>query len=66
MVWCKVVGEVGVEGCGRLIVNDGFWDFPLIEFFGSIVEVFGASAYALGDRRVCVEVVRFVSPACMT
>jgi hypothetical protein len=32
----------------------------------SFVLVVGASASALGDRRVCVEVVSFVSPACIT
>jgi hypothetical protein len=33
MVWCKDGGEVGVEGCGRLSVHDGFWDSPL---FGGV------------------------------
>ncbi len=32
----------------------------------SFVVVVGASASALGGRRVCVEVVGFVAPACIT
>ena len=57
-----------VEGCGRLSVHDGLlgvvW-FCVCKLGGSLtgemnvswVVVVGESASALGDRRVCVEVV---------
>ncbi len=60
-----------VEGCGRLSVHNGSLDVAwfcvckLGWFVGrgvivSFVVVIGASASALGYRRVCVEVVCFV------
>jgi hypothetical protein len=62
---------VDVEGCGRLSVHDGsldvlwfcvckLWWFVGGEVKVSFVVVVGASASALGYRRVCVEVVCFV------
>ena len=57
-----------VEGCGRVSVHDGLLDvawFCVCKLGGSLAGemnvsfavVVGASANALGDRRVCVEVV---------
>jgi hypothetical protein len=62
---------VDVEGCGRLSVHDGSLDVVWFcvcklgcslagEVNVSYVVVVGASASALGDRRVCVEVVCLV------
>jgi hypothetical protein len=68
MVRCKEGGDVDVEGCGRLTIHAGLlgvaW-FCVCKLGGSLVGemnvswvvVVDASASALGDRRVCVEVV---------
>jgi hypothetical protein len=63
MVLCKHGGEVDVEGCGRLILHDGLlgmaW-FCVSKLSGSLAmecNFCGSSASALGDRRVCMEVV---------
>jgi hypothetical protein len=62
---------VDVAGCGRLSAHDGSIDLAWFlvcklgcslagEVNVSYVVVVGASAGALGDRRVCVEVVCFM------
>ncbi len=71
MVWGRLRGE-----CWRLSVHDGLLDVAcflcaswVVRWRGGInviLVVVGESANALGDRRVCVEVVWFVSPACIT
>jgi hypothetical protein len=74
-VWCKGVREVDVEE--RLRVHDCLLDvawFCMRKLMGSLagemnvsfVMVVGACASALEDKRVCVEVVWVVSPACIT
>jgi hypothetical protein len=58
-------GEVNVVGCGRSIVHDGLLDvvwFCVCKLGGFVdggneCKLVGESACALGDRRVCVEVV---------
>jgi hypothetical protein len=60
-------GEVDAVGCGRLSVHDGLLNVAWLcvcklcdsltgEMNIRFVVVVGASASALGDRRVCVEV----------
>ncbi len=62
-----------VEERGRFSVNDASLDvawFCACKLGGSLAGEmnvsFVASASALGDRRICVEVVLFVSTACIT
>ncbi len=74
--WDFLMGLHGVM-YGRLSVHDASLDvewFCACKLCGSLagemnvsfVEVIGASASALGDRWICVEVVLFVSSACIT
>jgi hypothetical protein len=58
--------EVNFKGCGKLSVHDGYWTLRGFvcaswslegEMVVSFVVAVGASGSALGERRVCVEVV---------
>jgi hypothetical protein len=64
IVGCEMVGGADVEACGRLRAHDGLLDVArftrlLVRWRGMSVSgvVVGESTSALGDRRVCVEVV---------
>jgi hypothetical protein len=67
MVGFQDVGEGDLEGCGRLSIHDGLLDVAwftswVVRWLGMNASgvVVGESTSALGERRVCVEVVGFV------
>ena len=63
----KEVAEVDVEGRERLRVHDGWLDVAWFCVYTLGISLVGGdeSTSALGDKRVCVEVVWFVWPACI-
>ncbi len=56
MVWCTDGGKVGVEGCERLNVYDGFvWTSWVVRWLGNECKFCGGGWCKCEYRRVCVE-----------